>query len=70
MKLNMSSTDRIARLFIVAIVATLYFTGTVTGILGYVLLAVGAIFLLTSIVGSCPLYTLFGISTCKKKKQE
>lgn len=70
MKLNMSSADRIVRLLIVAIVATLYFTGTVTGILGYVLLAVGAIFLLTSIVGFCPLYTLFGISTCKIKKQE
>lgn len=70
MKLNMSSTDRIARLLIVAILGTLYFTGTVTGILGYVLLAVGAIFLLTSIIGFCPLYTLFGISTCKIKKQE
>lgn len=70
MKLNMSSADRIVRLLIVAIVATLYFTVTVTGILGYVLLAVGAIFLLTSIVGFCPLYTLFGISTCKIKKQE
>ncbi|MBK7290605.1 MAG: DUF2892 domain-containing protein [Chitinophagaceae bacterium] len=70
MKLNMSSTDRIARLLIVAILVTLYFTGTVTGILGYVLLAVGAIFLLTSIIGFCPLYTLFGISTCKIKKQE
>ena len=68
MKLNMSSTDRIARLLIVAILVTLYFTGTV--ILGYVLLAVGAIFLLTSIIGFCPLYTLFGISTCKIKKQE
>ena len=70
MKLNMSSTDRIARLLIVVIVAVLYFTGSVPGILGYLLLAVGVIFLLTSIVGFCPLYTLFGISTCKIKKQE
>lgn len=69
MKLNMSSTDRIARLLIVVIVAVLYFTGSVPGILGYLLLAVGVIFLLTSIVGFCPLYTLFGISTCKIKKK-
>ncbi len=69
MKPNMSSADRIVRLLIVVIIAILYFTGTITGVLGYILLALGTVFLLTSILGSCPLYTLFGITTCKIKKQ-
>jgi hypothetical protein len=69
MKMNMSSSDRLVRLLIVALIAVLFFTNTVTGLFGYVLLAVAAIFLLTSLIGSCPLYSLFGISTCKVKKQ-
>ncbi|MCA9521700.1 MAG: DUF2892 domain-containing protein [Myxococcales bacterium] len=28
---------------------------------------IGLVPLLTGLVGSCPLYTLFGISTCRKK---
>jgi hypothetical protein len=30
---------------------------------------VGAVPLLTGLLGSCPAYTLFGISTCKTKQQ-
>lgn len=67
MKLNMNAADRIIRLIIAAIFATLYFTNTVTGTLGVILLVVAAIFTLTIITGFCPLYRLFGISTCKVK---
>ncbi len=69
MKQNMGNADRIIRVLIAAVIAALYFTNTVTGTLGYVLLAVGGIFLLTSFIGSCLLYTVFGMSTCKVKKQ-
>ncbi|MDZ4809935.1 MAG: DUF2892 domain-containing protein, partial [Bacteroidota bacterium] len=68
MKHNMGNADRIIRVLIAVLIAVLYFTNTVSGTLGYVLLAVGAIFLLTSLVGSCPLYSLFGITTCKAKR--
>ena len=68
MKANMGTVDKIIRLIIVAIFATLYFTGTVTGILGIVLLALGGVFTLTSLIGFCPLYTLVGFSTCPVKK--
>ena len=68
MKQNMGNTDRIVRLLIAAVIAALYFTNTITGTLAYILLAVGAIFLLTSLIGSCPLYSVFGINTCKVKK--
>ncbi len=67
MKINMSGADRIIRLLIVVLIAVLFFTNTVTGVLGYILLAVAAIFLLTSLFGLCPLYSLFGISSAKKK---
>jgi hypothetical protein len=68
MKANMGTADKIIRLIIVAIFATLYFTGTVTGTLGIVLLAMGGVFTLTSLIGFCPLYTLVGFSTCPVKK--
>jgi len=65
MKKNMSSADRIIRVILAAVFAALYFTGTVTGILGLVLLVLGGVFVLTSLVSFCPLYAIVGISTCK-----
>ena len=67
MKKNMGSTDRIVRIIAAVIMAILYFSGTVTGTLGIVLLVVAGVFLLTSFVSFCPLYAPFGISTCKVK---
>ncbi len=68
MKKNMGLTDRIIRIVFAAVFAYLYFSGTVTGTLGLVLVILGAVFLLTSIVSFCPLYTLVGMNTCKVKK--
>lgn len=64
---NMSNTDRIIRLVIVAIAATLYVTGTVTGTLGITLLVLAVIFLFTSATAFCPIYRAFGLSTRKSK---
>lgn len=63
----MGNTDRIIRVIIAAIFAVLYFTGTVTGTFGLVLLILAAVFTLTSIVSFCPLYAPFGIDTCPSK---
>ncbi|NER15941.1 YgaP family membrane protein [Spongiivirga citrea] len=68
MKKNMGTTDKIVRLLVAIVAAVLYFTGTVTGTLGIVLLVAAGIFLLTSLVSFCPLYAPFGISTCSVKK--
>ena len=68
MKHNMGNADRIVRLLIAVVIATLYFTNTITGTLSYILLGVGSIFLLTSLIGSCPLYSLFGLNSCKAKR--
>jgi hypothetical protein len=67
MKKNMSFMDRIIRIIIAAVIAILYFTETITGTWGMVLLVLAVIFTLTSLVSFCPLYSIFGISTCKTK---
>ena len=69
MKPNMGTVDRIIRVLIAAVFAYLYFSGTVTGTLGLVLVIAGGVFVLTSLVSFCPLYTLLGITTCPAKKQ-
>lgn len=68
MKKNMGSTDRIIRFILAAIFIVLYFTNTITGMWGIVLLILGAVFILTSFVSFCPLYVPFGLSTCSKKE--
>lgn len=68
MKKNMGNADRIVRLLIAVIVVILYTQGIIEGTLAYVLLALSAIFVLTSLVSFCPLYTLVGLNTCKMKK--
>ena len=64
MKTNVGSIDKMVRIALAVVFAILYFTGTVTGTLGIVLLVLGAVFLFTALMGSCPLYAIFGISTC------
>ena len=64
---NMSSADRVIRLAFAAVVAVLYFTGTISGTLGLVLGILAVIFLFTSIFAFCPLYLPFKFSTIKKK---
>jgi Protein of unknown function (DUF2892) len=68
MKKNMGSADRMVRLLLAAIFAGLYFTDTVTGTFGIILLVLAGVFVLTSLVSFCPLYPLIGINTCKVKK--
>jgi hypothetical protein len=67
MKQNMSSLDRNVRWIVAVVIAALYFTGTISGTLGIVLLAAAAIFVVTGLVKICPLYSIFGISTCSTK---
>lgn len=68
MKKNMGIADRAIRTVIAVVVAVLYFTGTISGTLGIVLLVFAGIFLLTSVISFCPLYAPFGLKTCKVPK--
>lgn len=70
MKRNVGKTDKIIRIIIAIILATLYFTDVVTGTLGIVFLVAAGIALVTALVNFCGLYALFGMSTCPLKKEK
>ncbi|AXY74186.1 DUF2892 domain-containing protein [Paraflavitalea soli] len=69
MKKNMGAADRIVRLLLAALMVYLYYNQVVTGIWGIVLLVVSMVFVLTSLIGLCPLYSLLGINSCRIRKQ-
>jgi predicted PurR-regulated permease PerM len=63
----MGLVDRIIRLSVVVIIAVLYFTGQITGTAAVILGIIAVAFLVTSLIGWCPSYVPFGISTRKKE---
>ncbi len=65
MKKNMGSVDKAVRIVVAVIIAFLFYNGTIAGTLGIVLMVLAAVFVLTSFISFCPLYTIFGIKTCK-----
>ena len=67
MKKNMAIVDRIFRVVLVALVAVLYFTHVLSPVASIILGVLAVVFLLTSIVGTCPIYMLLGISTKRKQ---
>ncbi|OGS71440.1 MAG: hypothetical protein A3F91_05180 [Flavobacteria bacterium RIFCSPLOWO2_12_FULL_35_11] len=69
MKKNMGSADKLIRVLIAVVIAVLYYLGKIEGTLAIVLMAFAIIFLLTSLVSFCPLYTIFGIKTNKKEAE-
>lgn len=65
MKHNMGTLDRRLRLLLAA--PALVIVGIALGpggVVSIVLYALAAVMVATSLVGSCPLYTLLGIRTC------
>jgi Na+(H+)/acetate symporter ActP len=65
MKKNMGSTDRLVRVLFALVVAVLYFTDQISGTVAIILGLFAVIFLLTSVIGFCPLYVPFKLSTKK-----
>lgn len=70
MKKNMGSIDRIIRVILAIIIGVLYYTQIIGGTLGLVLVVFAGVFLLTSFVSFCPLYTILGINTCEVKESK
>ena len=68
MKTNMGIIDRVIRIVIALVFVGLYFASVVSGTLAIVLLVLAGVFILTSLIGFCPLYWPFGIHTWSKKK--
>ncbi len=69
MKSNMGSADKAIRIVLAIVFAGLYITKLVEGTVGLALLVLGGVFLLTSIISFCPLYTLLGMNTSEKKRK-
>ncbi len=67
MKANMGTTDKVIRIVLAAAIVGLYLGNIISGTIAIVGLAVVGIFVLTSLIGFCPLYAIFGLSTCKTK---
>ena len=65
MKKNMGTIDRLIRLLVVVVIGVVYYMGQLTGLAGTILGIVAVAFLITSILGWCPGYLPFGISTRK-----
>lgn len=65
MKTNESGLDRVIRAIVGIVLFVLYFTSVISGTLGIILLVVGAILIVTSLVGFCPLYAILKIHTNK-----
>jgi hypothetical protein len=70
MKKNMGTLDRIIRAIIVVIIAVLYFSDKINGTLAIILGIVAVAFFLTSVIGWCPTWAIFGLSTRKKDDSE
>jgi hypothetical protein len=64
----MGRIDKIIRFTVAVIIALLVYYEVVEGAISYILLAVAAVFVLTSLTGFCPLYGVFGLNSCKVKK--
>lgn len=64
----MGLIDKVIRIIVVIVLLTLYFTNIIAGTLGIIAIVISVILLATSLIGFCPLYTIFGINTCKKKR--
>ena len=63
MKKNMGSLDSMIRIIVAAVIAMLFYLQVLTGTWSIVLGAFAIIMVITSLVGICPLYMLFGTST-------
>jgi len=67
MKNNMGTIDKVIRILVAVVVVVLYFTHIISGVLAIILLALSAIFVVTSLISFCPLYLPLGLSTRKKE---
>ena len=70
MKKNVGTMDRIIRLIVAIIISTLFYTDTISGMAGNVLVILAVVFFVTSLVSFCPLYAIFGLNTCPVKENK
>ena len=67
MKKNMGSADKTLRIILAIVFAVLIYFDVITGAAAWVLGILAVVFLLTSLMGFCPLYVPIKLNTGKKK---
>ena len=69
MTTNMGRSDRALRLVAAAVLIFIAFSVQVAaaGLLHWGLLAVAAVMAVTALIGVCPLYSVFGLRTCRAR---
>jgi len=68
MKKNMGGIDRWIRIVLALFVLALYLLHRISGVTAIILGIIALVFLLTGLIGSCPLYVPLKIST-KREEQ-
>ncbi len=70
MKKNIGSIDKIVRLLLAAVFILLFVFNVVTGLVGYILLALAAVFIFTALVNWCPIWAMLGLHTDKREEEK
>lgn len=70
MKKTISSADHIIQLLLAVTVVILWYTNVINGTVVMALLVFAGIFIFTSFIGLCPLYTLLGKNTCQRRTNQ
>ena len=63
MSKNMGTIDRGIRLTLAAVMVVLYLTGVISGVWAIIMGILAVIFVVTSLIGFCPLYAPLKLST-------
>jgi len=63
---NVGKTDKIVRVVLAIVFIGLIFFANLGNAVNIILGVLAAVFVVTSLVGTCPLYMPFKMSTCKK----
>ena len=66
MKANLHDVDKVARIIFAIIIAVLYFTDVISGIVAVILPVIAAFLVVTVFINFCPVSHFLGISTKKK----
>jgi hypothetical protein len=67
---NMGLIDKTIRFTLAAVIIVLFITGMISGIAAIILGIFAVVFVVTSFLGTCPLYLPFKFSTIKKQVKE
>ena len=69
MNKNIGAVDKVIRIVAAVIISMIYITGKAQGILGFILLTIGGILLITAVVDFCPIYKLLKFKGTKNPQQ-